>query len=180
MGVGEVQAEEAIGRGVTPGEAEAPVRRVRADEWALLRETRLRALATDPRAFGATLEEESALPEDEWRARAAGAPGRVALVAERGGRWAGIASARDDGGAVEVLGLWVAPEARGLGVGRALLEAAGDWAKARGAARLVLWVNGENAHALRLYEACGYARLSGPHQGKRDPSRWFWMMGRSA
>ena len=42
--------------------AEITVRRVRAEEWERLRETRLRALADAPMAFGATLADEQARP----------------------------------------------------------------------------------------------------------------------
>jgi aminoglycoside 6'-N-acetyltransferase len=54
------------------------------------------------------------------------------------------------------LGLAVAPEWRGRGVGTALMRAAEDWARAHGAERMVLDLNSANAGALRLYERLGY------------------------
>jgi ribosomal protein S18 acetylase RimI-like enzyme len=54
--------------------------------------------------------------------------------------------------------LFVTPEARGLGVGHRLLEAARDHARATGARRLVLSTARTNAGAQRLYEAVGYER----------------------
>lgn len=158
------------------------VRPVRPEEWARLRDFRLRALATDPGAFGATHAEEAAMPEARWRERAEGAPGRATFVAERpDGGWAGIVTALEaGGGAAEVVGLWTAPEARGAGVGRALVEAAHAWARARGAARLVLWLDERNAPARRLYEACGYVPAGEPRQGRTDPSRRFQRMERDA
>ena len=154
------------------------VRPVRPDDWARLRDVRLRALATDPRAFGATHADEAAFPEATWRERGAGGPDRVTFVAERAGAWAGIVTALDGGGVVEVVGLWTAPEHRGAGVGRALMDAAHAWARARGAARVELWLNVENTDARRLYDACGYLPEGGPRQGTRDPTRWFQKMGR--
>jgi hypothetical protein len=53
------------------------VRRLRADEHALLRDLRLRALSDAPMAFGSTLAREEAFTPDVWQTRAAaGAPGR--------------------------------------------------------------------------------------------------------
>lgn len=53
-------------------------------------------------------------------------------------------------------GLGVDPAAQGRGVGRALMEAAVDEARARGARKLALRVLGGNATARRLYEGCGF------------------------
>jgi ribosomal protein S18 acetylase RimI-like enzyme len=50
----------------------------------------------------------------------------------------------------------VSPEARGRGVGRALLGRIEDSARLAGARVIWLHVDAENAAAIRLYEACGY------------------------
>jgi len=57
-------------------------------------------------------------------------------------------------GEVAVLG--VVPEARGLGLGRALLRFGGRWLIEHGARRVTLYVDGENERALRLYRQEGY------------------------
>ena len=54
------------------------------------------------------------------------------------------------------LGLAVAPEWRGRGVGTALLRAAEDWARGQGAERMVLDLDVNNDGAPRLYEREGY------------------------
>lgn len=54
--------------------------------------------------------------------------------------------------------LFAIPEVRGTGVGRALLEAAADVARARGAASLVWSTAPDNATAQRLYDATGAHR----------------------
>lgn len=54
--------------------------------------------------------------------------------------------------------LAVAHEARGAGVGRALMAAAERWLRERGAPKLQLMVRGDNAAALGFYEALGLAR----------------------
>jgi GNAT superfamily N-acetyltransferase len=54
--------------------------------------------------------------------------------------------------------LFVAPEARGTGAGRALLDASADWARRVGAARLTLTTQKTNERAQSVYEANGWAR----------------------
>ncbi|QYX80650.1 GNAT family N-acetyltransferase [Streptomyces akebiae] len=57
----------------------------------------------------------------------------------------------------QIQGLAVADEARGSGVARALLRAAGDEARRRGARRLTLRVLGHNTPARKLYASEGFA-----------------------
>ncbi|WP_405013679.1 GNAT family N-acetyltransferase [Kitasatospora sp. NBC_01539] len=56
----------------------------------------------------------------------------------------------------QIQGLAVAREARGRGVGRALVEAVCEAVRAAGARRITLRVLGHNTPARRLYEACGF------------------------
>ncbi|WP_458243347.1 N-acetyltransferase family protein [Streptomyces sp. MAI_2237] len=56
----------------------------------------------------------------------------------------------------QIQGLVVAEEARGGGVGRALLRAVREEARRQGARRLTLRVLGHNAPARKLYEAEGF------------------------
>ncbi|MEU7659789.1 GNAT family N-acetyltransferase [Streptomyces lincolnensis] len=56
----------------------------------------------------------------------------------------------------QILGFVVAEEARGGGVGRALLRAALDEARRQGARRITLRVLGHNTPARRLYETEGF------------------------
>ncbi len=52
-----------------------------------------------------------------------------------------------DGQTVEIGGMWVAPQVQRQGLGRALLVAVCDWAKARGAQHAALWVQTDNVPA---------------------------------
>ena len=52
--------------------------------------------------------------------------------------------------------LWVRPHARGTGLGRALLEAAMDLARERGATRIDLNTSVGDEVARALYEKCGF------------------------
>ncbi|MEV6740651.1 GNAT family N-acetyltransferase [Streptomyces sp. NPDC051104] len=56
----------------------------------------------------------------------------------------------------QIQGLAVAEQARGAGVGRALLRAAQDEARRRGAHRITLRVLGHNTPARKLYESEGF------------------------
>src|SRR6266536_827351 len=62
-----------------------------------------------------------------------------------------------------VAGMWVEAEARGRGVGRALLESVIGWARSLALDRLELWVTEGNGSAMRLYERAGFADT-----GRRD------------
>lgn len=148
------------------------IRPFRADEWPAYRAIRLRALADAPDAFGSTLAAEEALAPETWAARLAkSAVSGIdhALAAERAGQLIGLAWAKvdaDDPQLVNLFQMWVAPEARGQGVGAALLAEAIRWAGARRAAALRLGVNCSNAGALRMYERAGFVDV-----GVREPMR---------
>ena len=57
--------------------------------------------------------------------------------------------------------LFVEPQARRRGVAQALLDAATDFARADGAARLELETNHDNLTAQALYDAAGWQRYDG-------------------
>ena len=52
--------------------------------------------------------------------------------------------------------MYVRPRARGRGVGEALIATVVDWAAARNAATVHLWVTETNKPARLLYERCGF------------------------
>jgi putative acetyltransferase len=88
-------------------------------------------------------------------------PGGEILVAERDGRVVGCVALMSDGhGAYELSKMAVAPEARGHGLGRALLTAAIGWARARDADSLFLGSARKLADAVHLYEAVGFEHVS--------------------
>lgn len=144
------------------------VRRLAPEEWREYRALRLRALADAPDAFGSTLEVEEGRPDAFWadRLAAASASGRdLPLVAVVGGALVGLAWGRLDSptpGAAHLYQMWVAPECRGLGVGRALLEEVVAWARGAGARQLDLRVTLGNGAAERLYEGSGFVAVGEP------------------
>ena len=52
--------------------------------------------------------------------------------------------------------MWISPEARGRGIGRALVEAVLGQARAKSMTRVHLWVAESNRSARLLYERCGF------------------------
>ena len=52
--------------------------------------------------------------------------------------------------------MYVRPRARGRGVGEALIATVIDWAAARDATSVHLWVTETNKPARLLYERCGF------------------------
>ncbi|HEX9697520.1 MAG TPA: GNAT family N-acetyltransferase [Actinomycetota bacterium] len=97
----------------------------------------------------------------EWRKRMLGQGDRgISLVAEVDGRVVGLLGAvRGDRPVTShgaEFGITVAAAYRGGGVGRAMLEALEDWARAHGVWRLVLGVFESNEGARGLYESLGY------------------------
>ena len=125
------------------------IREVGPEDWRTWRDLRLAALATDPAAFGSRLADWADAGEERWRARLA-IPG-LHLVAELDGP-AGMASGvPTDPATVELISMWVAPGARGRGVGDALVAGVIEHARASGADRVGLAVVADNVAALRLY-----------------------------
>lgn len=84
------------------------------------------------------------------------------LVAEDGGELVGFVHVRTvtdyytQAPIGHVSDIVVAGQAEGRGVGRALIEAAHDWARSRGYRMMQLFVLPENAGARALYERMGY------------------------
>lgn len=139
------------------------VRPVRSEEWQRLKQLRLAALRDTPSAFAATYADEASRDDAFWRARAASnaagtsTQGYLGFVEEEpAGLVVGLALDETRPWRVEVAGMWVAPGARRLGLGGALLEAVRGWATARGATTLELCVLEGNDAARRLYERAGF------------------------
>ena len=141
--------------------AQLAVRRVSPAEWATYRQVRLAALADSPEAFSSTLDRELEFDEETWRQRLESAAsflawqyddpvGTVTALDYEPGHAHGFT------GASLLVAMWVRPTARGLGTGRALVDAVLDHAKAGDAPSVVLWVFEDNGAARALYERMGF------------------------
>lgn len=107
---------------------------------------------------------------DQERAWIAAFDGRtsVLLVPEIDGRVVGQADVRRGqqvkNAHVAQLGIALRKEVRGLGLGKALMDASIDWARSIGIRKLCLTVFGTNRRAIALYQRVGFeeeARLKG-------------------
>lgn len=90
-------------------------------------------------------------------ARRAPSQGERGWIAERGGAIVGsvfLMRESEDVGRLRLL--YVEPALRGQGVGRCLVEACVDRARAAGYRRMVLWTNDILASARHIYEAAGF------------------------
>lgn len=88
-------------------------------------------------------------------------PGGVILIAELEGRPVGCVAIVPDGtGAWELSKMAVAPELRGRGVGRALLERTISRARDLGAESLFLGSSRKLPNAVHLYEALGFRHVA--------------------
>jgi GNAT superfamily N-acetyltransferase len=116
------------------------------------------ALRDSPDAFWVTAEEEAATTAIEWRRRLE-RPDAATFAAHVDGVDVGLAvGARhhEHDGDAGLYAMWVAPEARGIGVAQALISEVIKWARAAGYRTLRLDVGDANAHAVRLYEGIGF------------------------
>ena len=149
----------------------AAIRALRPEEWELLRELRLRALRDSPDSFGPLAEDVAREPDEYWqRGARVFASGHASLfLAERDGAAVGLVSATAAAGTGYLGAMWVAPAARGAGLGRALVDAACAWLRERGCTRLALTVTETNAAAIALYEGAGF-RLTGESKPLRPGS----------
>ena len=141
---------EAVIRAARPGDARALARL-------------LDAIASEPDVT--LLLEPGEIGAREWRRRIAAAADRdssLFLVASLGDRLVGnlgmVADPHPASPHVRVLGMSVARDCRGLGLGGALLEVALHWARGQGVAKVELSVFAHNAAALDFYERHGFAR----------------------
>ena len=84
--------------------------------------------------------------------------GEAGLVAEAGGARVGLVAwrAEEDGRTAEITILAITPEARGRGIGRALLDAAVKALRTAGIDRVWLVTTNDNLAALRLYQRAGW------------------------
>jgi GNAT superfamily N-acetyltransferase len=157
------------------------VRATTAADWRSLRDTRLAALRDAPDAFAVTYAHDAAITEAEWRDRAARWHMFLAFVPEPStpqlserepgaekhaeAQAAGMAGCfAAEAGSVHLVAMFVRPQARGLGVGEALIDAVLGWARDHDATSVDLWVTETNTPARRLYERRGFTP-----NGRRQP-----------
>jgi ribosomal protein S18 acetylase RimI-like enzyme len=147
------------------------IRQIDTEDWPRLRDVRLRALASDPKAFLETHDHAAAFPDERWRERSTPRDDQASFVVERDGRFDGLVSCfvAGDPATVFLVAMWVAPELRRTGAARELVERVVDWAREHDAARVALSVEAWNTRAARLYERCGFVETADPPPFPYDP-----------
>jgi RimJ/RimL family protein N-acetyltransferase len=147
------------------------VTRLTVDDWQVLRDVRLAALADSPEAFAADLAAERSVAEEQWRARL-GAD--TWAVARRGGASVGLLGVSEpaprDAADGWIHGWWISPQARGTGAARPMLDWALGVGRQRGWSRIGLGVWAENTEAIAAFTALGFVgqdpRPSSRHAGR--------------
>jgi RimJ/RimL family protein N-acetyltransferase len=135
------------------------------NDVATYKAVRLRALSSNPEAFGSTHEREVQFDDETWRSRVGtfrGRPGAV-FVAEDATGPIGIAGigiedpGEREGAEVAYLwGMWVDPRARGTGTSVLLVAECVSWARRAEVAQIFLDVVRDNHAAIALYQRCGF------------------------
>ena len=148
-----------------------------------MRRLRLRALETDPDAFGETLERARQRPDADYAEWIGSAANGMFVAVEADGSLVGMAVGapaplEDRSDTAALFAMWVAPEARGRGVGGALIDAVDDWARGQGYRRIGLGVTTNNAAAIRLYERKGFLDLGETYPLREESDLMIRIMGK--
>jgi ribosomal protein S18 acetylase RimI-like enzyme len=143
-------------RCITPHSQNMEIQSLAPEEVARFRAIRLRALREAPGAFGTRFEDALGWSHGTWSELFAGLH---AFVAVARGKDVGMVRSAPDlqvSTAARLGSLWVAPEARGTGVGSALVDTVLAWARDRGFTEVLLDVSDDNAFAIALYDRMGF------------------------
>jgi len=135
--------------------------RLTCDDWRLLREVRLAALADAPYAYGSSLAVEQDFDESRWRQRFGSGLWAVARDEEPAGL---VGTYLPDEDTPMLIALWVSPRHRGRGVGDALVSEVFQWAAENRWSQVVLRVADGNDAARKLFLRQGFRPT-----GRRQP-----------
>ena len=120
------------------------------------RAIRLAALLDAPDAFGSTHEETAQRPPESWRGQLAALPTFLVVLNDADVGVVRVAPLDGAPAIAILLSMWVAADARGQGVGNALMDAAIGYARGTGYRQMVLDVADDNAPAIALYARHGF------------------------
>ena len=138
------------------------------DDWQVYRDIRLRMLRETPDAYASSYAVEAAFPESRWRQRLDN-PMLFLASGQRAGVVGTATGVERTDGTVEVVAMYVAPEARGQGCAGRLLDAVAAAARSRGALRLTLRVTAGNRAAHRCYTRYGFRPTGRAWPMERNP-----------
>jgi ribosomal protein S18 acetylase RimI-like enzyme len=145
------------------------IRPAEASDWESVRDIRLRSLREEPDAYASDYETEARFDADVWKQRLATAASYLAFDDDHA--LVGIATGLETGdGDIHVVGMYVAPEARGLGCAHQLLDAITELAIRCWGKRLVLEVAESNIGAAHAYRSYGFVETGRRRSLDRDPT----------
>lgn len=131
-----------------------PVTRLAESDWRVFAVLRLRALTDTVGTGDLQYREETAFTASQWRRRLRAHAQFAALVDDHPVGLIGAQRATAE--SVYLYSLWLEPDARGRGLGRALVAAAVDWARSEKARVVTLRVDATNSAARGVYERLGF------------------------
>lgn len=132
-------------------------------DWSDYRAIRLRSLQDSPDSFASLFEREVQFSTEQWQARLGLSPSMldaVAVAAVADESYVGLVSSiidSSDPHTAHLFQMWVDPDHRGEGVGRALVQHIIQWAVNRHVGSLQLSVTQTNLQAIALYQSLGFA-----------------------
>lgn len=133
------------------------IRQLNKDDAAVFKSIRHAGLVSDPGAFSSTIEIEQSFSVEDYAARLEN--NTVFAVFTPDGSLAAVAGFRQMGGNSahrgEVWGVYVSPDHRGKGLGRQMMEALLEYARAR-VEIVELAANNSNAASVALYRSLGF------------------------
>lgn len=134
------------------------IRQIKAEQWAAYRDVRLAALKDSPEAFSTTVEQAQSWPDSHWQLRLSERHENqhFAVFAYQNTNIVGLCWALKEQNIVQVFQMWVAPQYRGIGASKALINSIVNWAKNNSAQCLNLSVTQTNVAAIGLYKASGF------------------------
>jgi len=153
--------------------AQIQIRRLAPGDAALYRDIRLEGLRCDPQAFGSTFEAENARPLAFFSDRI----GFQTFGAFHGSELVGITGLVIHEGQKEahkglLVGMYVRPSARNVGIGRRLVETIIEFARHR-VELIQLAVVSENEQARRLYERLGFVEYGLEKNALKHEGRYY-------
>ena len=144
------------------------IRAAEPSDWEAVRDIRLRSLREEPDAYASEYQTETRFEPDLWKQRLATASSYLAFDDDHA--LVGIATGLETGdGDTHVVGMYVAPEARGSGCAHQLLDAIAELTVRRQGKRLVLEVAESNIRATRSYRSYGFVATGRRRSLERDP-----------
>ena len=133
------------------------IRSIEAKDWTLLKQVRLAALYNTPTAFGVRYETAANYTDGQWQERASATAGPefwLALIDDKPVGMIGGAISRTNRD--HLIGMWVAPHARGSGIAASLVKAVKSRSAQQGHDRIFLDVSPDNGTAANFYLKQGF------------------------